>query len=125
MNNKGLIGNILIFLVIVLAVCVLFFTGIHIKTTDNGTHTGTITAIETNKMFPYIFETTTVYFKTDTQSSQEDAYCLINQSLIPKLEQLQKDKELITIEYIDYLLPSMKECWIGDGIITGVEDEDK
>ena len=125
MNNKGLIGNILIFLVIILAVCVLFFTGIHIKTTDNGTHTGTITAIETNKMFPYIFETTTVYFKTDAQSSQEDTYCLIDKSLIPELEQLQKEKKLITIEYMDYLLPAMKECGFGNGIITGVEDEDK
>jgi len=123
MNKKGIIGNILILLGIVLVVCIVFFIGIHIKTTDNGTHTGTITAIETNKMSPYIFETTTVYFKTDAQSSQEDTYCLIDKSLIPKLEQLQKEKKQITIEYIDYLLPAMKECGIGNGIITGVENE--
>jgi UDP-3-O-acyl-N-acetylglucosamine deacetylase len=123
MNKKGLIGGILFFLGVLLIACMLLFTGIHIKTTDNGIHTGTITAIETNKMFPYIFETTAVYFKTDAQSSQEDVYCLIDKSLIPELSKLQKEKKQITIRYIDYLLPAMKECGFGNGIITEVEEE--
>lgn len=119
MNNMGLIGKIFVFILIVLAICVILFTGIHIKTTVGGIHTGTITAIEINGV---IFKTTAVYFKTDTQSSQEDVYCLIDKSLIPELEQLQKEKKLITINYIDYLLPAMKECGRGNGIITGVEN---
>ena len=117
----GLISKIIFGVVIFLAVIVVMFTGIHIKTTNDGSHTGTITAIETNKMFPYIFETTTVYFKTDAQSSQEDRYCLIDKSLIPELEQLQREKKQVTVKYMDYLLPAMKECGMGNGIIIGVE----
>jgi len=94
--------------------------GIHIKTTENGTHTGYVTAIETNGL---IFKTVTVYFKTDVESSQEDAYCLIDKSLIPTLQQKQESQEKVTITFYDYLMTSWTECGTGTGIISGVKNE--
>ena len=95
--------------------------GIHIETTSNGTHTGYVTAIETNGI---VFKTTSVYFKTDTMSSQEDRYCLIDlqSDLLNRLKQSEESKEKITITFKDYLVTSLSECKRSDnGIITGIQ----
>ncbi len=104
-------------LVIIIFLVIGTFTGIHIITTRDGTHTGYVTSIEENGI---IFKTITVYFKTETESSQEDAYCLIDRSLIPKLTEKQINKEKVTIKFFDYLMPSFSECGKGEGIISGV-----
>lgn len=118
-NKKAQMGMwILIMTVLTLIVVIIGFTGVHIITTQDGQHTGYVTAIETNGI---IFKTITVYFKTDVQSSQEDTYCLIDKSILPTLREKQENKEKVTITFYDYLLTSWTECGTGNGIISGVK----
>ena len=109
----GVVSPILVFLSF-------FFTivGLHIETTSNGQHTGYVTAIETNGL---IFKTDSVYFKTDAESSQEDRYCVIDDSVKQELINVQKNKELITIKYISWLFTGWNNCKMSDiAIIIGV-----
>ena len=123
-NKKGLfegLSNIFITLLVIAIILFLIFQviGLHITTLIDGKHTGYVTAIETGGI---IWKTTTVYFKTETESSQEDKYCLIDKSLIDILKQKQKSKERITIEYRDYLIKGMVHCNAEEGgIIIGIE----
>lgn len=117
----GIIGG-----VITITLILLFFGGIlvpHIKLwkiTELGKHTGTVTAIETNGL---IWKTDSVFFKTDSQSSQEDRYCILDKELKSKLEAYQESKTKVTIEYEDYLLVGYALCSDGDnGIIIGVKE---
>ena len=122
MNKKAEFGvgsAIIIFILAILVLAIPFFTGIHIKTTDEGRHTGTVTAVEINGM---IFKTVSVYFKSDAQSSQEDVYCLIDKSLIPIIEQKANEKAKVTLIYMDYFMTSIAECGsYNGGIIVGIE----
>lgn len=111
----------LLSVVAVIAAIWLAFTGIHINTGD-GEHTGFITAVEKNGL---IWKTNTAYIKTDTQSSQEDRYCVIDSGVAQTLKILSSAKEHVTIQYMSYLLPGITECNGEDAIITGVMVEDK
>lgn len=112
MIGKVVIGS-LIFIVLLVEVI-----GIHYVTIQNGSHTGVITAVETTGI---IFKTVTVYVKTDPMSSQEDTYCLIDRSLIPKLIEKEEAKEKVTVIYTDYLVKGQLYCnGESGGIITGI-----
>ena len=92
--------------------------GININT-GHGEHTGFITAVETNGI---IWKTGTVYFKTDTQSSQEDTYCVINTEVKQQLVKLGEEKKQITIIYEDRLVRGLKNCDFEEGgIIVGIK----
>lgn len=118
MNNKGLVGWIMI-LLLAAAAGYVAYTGIPIKTTSNGTHSGYVTAIEDNGIF---FKSTTVYFKTSVESTQEDAYCVYieNTDLRAKLQQAQTDVKQVTITFDDYLFKSYAKCNGEIALITGV-----
>jgi len=88
------------------------------NTTDNGEHTGIVTAVERNGL---IWKTWTIYFKSDVQSSQEDDYCVIDNSLIDKLKDFSENKTKITITYDDYLFIGYGLCGGENGIITGIK----
>ena len=106
-------------LTLIIGFIALGINGWHYQTLYNGEHTGSITAIETTGIF---FKTTTVYFKSDVQSSQEDMYCLIDESLIPELKLLSENKSKVTIKYIDYLVKGDKYCNSEPGgIIVGIK----
>jgi len=112
---KGGIIIVLLILIIVGTVCTF---GISYETTTSGTHTGIVTAIEHTGFF---FKTYTVYVKTDAMSSQEDAYCLTDTSLIPILTKLEEGKEKVTITFKDYIIKGWLDCnGEPNGIITGV-----
>jgi hypothetical protein len=122
-NKKGQIGIIIGVIFVIFAIFSLILIsaiGIHIKTMENGHHTGYVTAIETNGI---IWKTDSVYFKTDAQSSQEDRYCVIDKELKQKLLMFQQTKKLVTITYMQYFSAGWNNCKIDDsaGIITGVE----
>ena len=122
-NKKGqaaeILSIIIIGILVMMVIAIPSFTGVHIVKTENGKHTGTITAVETNGM---IFKTVSVYFKSDAQSSQEDVYCLIDKSLIPIIEQKAQEKAKVTLIYMDYFIASMAECGnYNGGIIVGIE----
>ena len=86
--------------------------------TGSGNHTGIITAIDTSWIF---VKSTTVYFKTDVNSSQEDSYCLKDESLLPSLRALQDSKQVVTLSYNEYL-ENWIECSIyASHVITSVK----
>jgi hypothetical protein len=95
------------------------FLGIYIKTSD-GEHTGFVTATETNGI---IFKTNLVYFKTDTESTQEDEYCIIDKDLMEKLREKQLSKEKVTLIYEGFFNVPIYRCSWGYGgqIITGIK----
>ncbi len=95
----------------------LAFYGWHIQTSQ-GQHTGYITSVERSGIF---FKTNTVYLKTDTQSSQEDAYCVIDPQVYSQLETLSQQKSHVTVNYINYLSKGISYCNHEDAIIIGVQ----
>jgi len=110
---------IISFILVAILLPIIFMNSLFIETTRNGHHTGTVTAVETNGV---IFKTNAVYFKSDSQSSQEDSYCVIDPLVKEKLEQSAKTKRTITIIYKDYLFIGVNKCGlVGNGIIIGVE----
>jgi len=126
MNKRGdliFLRGLIITLIGILLTLIIGFTifGLEIKDTENGHHTGYVTAIETNGI---IFKTDSVYFKTETESSQEDRYCIIDKEIKKQLEEYQRDKKLVTIEFYDNIFRGIKNCKGFDiAIISGVEFE--
>lgn len=105
-------------LVVLIAFIISIFPITFIKTTENGQHTGIVTAVETNGA---IWKTDRVYFKTDVQSSQEDAYCVIDPAVKKALENFQISKEVVTIYYDNYLIVGYSLCKSEGAIIVGVQ----
>lgn len=97
---------------------ILYIAGWHIQTGE-GEHTGYVTATETTGIF---YKTKRAFLKTDTQSSQEDMYCVLDETAYEKLQQAQTSKEKVTVQYIDWLAKGIKNCG-GEqgGVITGVK----
>lgn len=81
----------------------IFFT---LHSPNAGEHTGYVTAIEESGL---IWKTSTVYIKTDPQSSQEDAYCVVDSNVINQLKEKSTTRELVTIQYsVPFLVPGWK-----------------
>jgi len=124
MKNKkaqalGWVIEIGLTIVAIILLAIVIINGIHIETTRGGTHTGTVTAVEDNG---FIWKKITVYFKTDTQSSQEDMYCLTDRTFVDTLREKEINKDKITITYNDYMIKGISNCEVGAvGIITGIK----
>jgi len=122
MKNKK--ANVISVFMLIFALLILyglyfsFFSNGFIKTTDDGEHTGTVTAVEKNGI---IFKTYSVYFKSDAQSSQEDIYCVIDEELVKNLKDKAINKTKITIQYIDYFIIGYKYCAGEPAIIVGIK----
>lgn len=119
-NQKGSLGFALI---LIFVVALFLFSigigifGLHVKT-SNGAHVGYITATESNGM---IFKTKNAYIKTDTQSSQEDQYCVTDDVVYKQLQELSKQKSHVEVEYIQYISNGITTCDAGNlSIITKV-----
>ena len=84
---------------------------------SNGTHTGTVTATETNTLFG---KTMTAYFKTNIQSSQEDSYCVRDSQVFQQLKDAQEAQKTVTISFENPIFVFKNECWNGISIITKV-----
>lgn len=94
------------------------FFGIHIQTAK-GSHVGYITATDTSGLF---FKTNAVYLKTDTQSSQEDNYCVIDKGVFEELRKQSEAHAHVDVQYIEYLSAGIINCDIkGSGIIISVK----
>lgn len=124
-TNKGFItGESLAFITIglmslfaILSI-IISITGLHIQT-GNGSHTGYVTATERNG---FLFKTNRAYLKTDNQSSQEDTYCVMNDDVFKTLQDLQKSKKNISIEFIEYVSQGVFSCNGESAVITSVEE---
>jgi hypothetical protein len=83
MKNK--IGGIITIISITIAIilfCLLSIIGLHIE--DNtGSQVGYITTIDTNGL---IIKTTSVYIKSNLESSQEERYCVEGDDVITNLK---------------------------------------
>lgn len=73
----------------------------------DGKHTGYVTAVEKSG---YVFHTWTAYFKTNTESSQEDKYCITDSSLVTNLKSIQENNEKVTIEYQNNFFVPFWQC---------------
>jgi len=91
--------------------------GIHVET-GHGIHTGYITAVEQNGL---LYPSWSAYVKTDTQSSQEDLYC-VEPQLAEVMQQMSQAKAHVTVEYVSYIAKGLKMCnGEPSGVITGVK----
>lgn len=111
----SLIG-IAIFLGFLWFLFVVPFVGWHLNT-GHGQHTGYITAIEQNGI---IFKTWTAFVKTDTQSSQEDKYCVVDATVIDALAKASDAKQHVTISYFSWFASGIANCDWEDTVISGV-----
>lgn len=120
-------GTKIILVVVTILVSIWFMfwhipkVGWHVKTFENGQHTGYITAIETSGIF---WKVDTAYVKTDLSSSQEDVYCLlVSDDVKEELRQKSINKEPVTVTYIDYAIRGWENCSIKSvsGIIVGTK----
>lgn len=84
----------------------IYFLGFHYEN-SRGEHTGFVTAVQKQGIF---YKTGRAYFKTNTQSSQEDEYCVIDEKIYNQLQELSKEKKQVTIQYFSYLESGIKYC---------------
>ncbi len=90
----------------------------HIGPTNGGQHTGYITSVEQEG---WIFKTWRAYVKTDPQSSQEDHYCVTDDSLVSELKERAKDRKLVTIDYSAPFIVWSTQCGKEPSIINSIE----
>jgi len=103
--DSGEIGALGFGLLIVAVIILLFTTNFHIP--NSGQHTGYVTSVEQSGI---IWKTWTVYIKTDTQSSQEDTYCVTNPSVVSDLQLAATRKSSVTVYYSVPLLTWKWQC---------------
>lgn len=113
---KYIFGTIVV-LAVAYAILVLPFTGIHVIT-GGGDHTGYITSVERTGLF---FKTGTAYLKTSVQSTQEDAYCVTDNSVYNQLQQDTVSGVQVNVHFHSYFVASVKECSGEDAIIDSVQ----
>jgi hypothetical protein len=80
--------------------------GLHYET-SKGEHTGYVTAVEKSGVF---FKTGTAYVKTDTQSSQEDSYCVIDPDVYSQLQQASLSKIHVNVYYLGWFSAGIGKC---------------
>ena len=116
---NGFIGTVIamVSIIILYAIFVLPFTGWHLVT-GAGDHTGYITAVEQTGIF---FKTGTAYLKTSTQSTQEDAYCVIDPTVYDQLQADSVSGVHVNVHYHSWAVAGVTKCNGEDAIIDSVE----
>jgi hypothetical protein len=112
----GFIGIVIIFPMVIIGLFV-FGTFFSFMTPGSGQHTGYITATE---KYGVIWKTGRAYVKTDTQSSQEDTYCVQDDSIFVALEKAQESKEKVTIKFASPLIMPNWKCGGESSVIVGI-----
>lgn len=106
----------LLIVFVVLASILISVVGFHYNT-GSGQHTGYVTAVQKQGVF---FKTWRAYVKTNTQSSQEDMYCVIDENIVKQLQDAAENNRQVTISYIDWLEPGITNCSGETDIINGI-----
>ncbi len=88
----------------------------------NGHHTGYVTAVEVQENVTW--DSDVAYFKSSTESTQEDTYCVRDPELRQRLEWYSRTRRLVTIHYQNNLVLWRWQCNGGTSIIIGVEPEE-
>lgn len=84
---------------------------------SRGTHSGVVTAVETNG---WIFVTDRAYFKTSTDSTQEDTYCVQDIEVYEDLVEAAAKGERVSISFTHPLVEWKWNCGGDNAIITSV-----
>lgn len=116
---SGIIWTIVGLVVLVILGIIIFvpLRGWHYET-GRGEHTGFITATEKHGI---IFKTNTVYVKTDTQSSQEDSYCVVDEGVYKQLQKSSIEKTHVNVYFFSWMFAGIKNCGGESDIIYKVE----
>lgn len=108
---------IIAFILFGLWLCIwLPFGGLHYETV-RGEHTGFVTAVQRSGV---IFKTGSAYLKTDTQSSQEDDYCVIDDEVYSQLQQYGEKKTHVNVYFFSWLSAGVKNCNFEGAVIYKV-----
>lgn len=110
---KIILGFAVAIILVVVFIVGLQMTGLHIQT-GTGKHVGYITSTETIGLF---FKTERAYLKTDTQSSQEESYCVIDSKVFNELQSLSEKHAHVEVSYFDWFAKGIAYC---DGENGGV-----
>lgn len=82
------------------------YRGIHVET-GRGEHVGYVTAVETNG---WLFKTQRAYVKTDTQSSQEDAYCVTDSAVVEELKRAAEQHSHVKVSFEAWMVWGWAYC---------------
>lgn len=103
-------------IILLIGVVVSFLITLRLGFPLKGEHTGYITAVEKDGLF----QIGVAYFKTETESSQEDTYCL-SDDMYTKAQEVSREKQLVTVNYSRGWFVPVWECG-GNGIqVVGIE----
>lgn len=83
-----------------------YITGWHLET-GRGEHTGYVTAVQKQGI---IYKTGRAYVKTDIQSSQEDLYCIVDEEVYTRLQEVSKTKKQVSLKYFSWFSAGVKNC---------------
>ena len=117
MKKFGIVFLVLFSIGVFFVIILITLIGFHYET-GRGEHTGYITAVERTGIF---FKTGTAYLKTDTQSSQEDAYCFMDKEIEKKLQEYSVKKIHVNAYFFQWLSAGIKNCSGEGAIIYKVE----
>lgn len=85
----------------------------------DGQHTGVVTAVERAKNITW--DSTIVYIKSDTSSTQEDRYCVESDTLAQKLRDFAETGERVTVKFRNDLIMLRWDCNGGASIVYDVQ----
>lgn len=100
MNKKGDAELLGMFIFIVVILGGIFGVGLLVASYSggsSGSHYGYVTAVEYNRNI--VWPATLVYFKTDTESTQEDVYCAKTQMIKGELENWARNGSRVKVSY--------------------------
>ena len=104
-----------------MVIVVVLFLGLslsHIGSTNQGQHTGYISAVEKSGL---IWKTWRAYVKTDPQSSQEDDYCVEDDAIVSALQSAQESRKIVTVSYSLPRLVFKWQCGGESSIIRSIQ----
>lgn len=111
------IGVVVVMLLIVVVPVTISAVGIHWNTGE-GEHTGYVTAVQKQGVF---FKTWRAYVKTETESSQEDTYCIVDPKVVKELQDAAKNKSLVTVSYFSWFAAGWANCQGEGDVISKIE----
>lgn len=119
-ENFDILMSLIVLALVVLALSFPLWFPIQGLGATHGEHTGIVTAVEDNT---FLYHSVIVYFKTDATSTQEDIYCLNNQSMRPVLEDAAAKRMKVTVSYYSDIVLWKWDCWGAGEIITQMRED--
>lgn len=91
--------------------------GLHIVESRGG-QVGYVSVAERNGI---IITVGRVFLKTDAESSQETAYCVIDRDVYRDLENASLSGQRVSVRYVSYFKTAFWECGPEEPVIIGVQ----